>query len=335
MSRSARAGRGTHHCEGDYILINEGGCMSPTMRFGVLILPDRAWHEILERAERYEAAGLDTVWVADHFVHFVDPTGPWLEAWTLLAGLATRTSRIRLGPLVSHAIYRNPAVLARQAMTVDQLSGGRLELGLGTGASDYDWEIACGTEAWPFGERVDRFAETAEIVDRLLRGQTTTYAGRYYRVANATLQPGAQQRPRPPLTVAASGPRMVRLAGRFADTWITEGNYRELWGRDATAADVLRITRERSGLLDEAVVAAGRNPATVRRAFLAGFSPGLEDPWASVDAFSDFVGRYREIGCSDFVLPEPSPEMTTPFERIVRDVIPALRGAGHRPLHGA
>jgi alkanesulfonate monooxygenase SsuD/methylene tetrahydromethanopterin reductase-like flavin-dependent oxidoreductase (luciferase family) len=302
--------------------------MAQELRFGVLILQDSPWPEILERAGRYEAAGLDSVWVADHFVHYANPTGPWLECWTLLAALAARTSQIRLGPLVSHPIYRNPAVLARQAMTVDQLSGGRLELGLGSGASDYDWEIACGVQPWPFAERVERFGEALVIVDRLLRGETTTYEGRYYRVADATLQPGPLQRPRPPLTVAASGARMVRLAARYADVWITEGNYRELWDRDATSADVLRLTRERGELLDDEAAAWGRDPAAIERAFLAGFSPGLERPWASDAVFRDFVGRYREIGCRVFILPEPSDGASASFERIARDSIPAIRQAG-------
>lgn len=152
--------------------------MAQELRFGVLILQNSSWSEILDRTERYEAAGLDSAWIADHFVHYADPAGPWLEAWTVLAGLAARTSSIRLGPLISHTIYRNPAILARQAMTIDRLSSGRLELGLGAGASDYDWRMARGEEPWPFGERVDRFAESVEIIDRLLRGESTTYMGR-------------------------------------------------------------------------------------------------------------------------------------------------------------
>ena len=293
--------------------------------FGLLVLQDTAWPEILERVGRYEQAGFNSVWIADHFVHYANPTGPWLEAWTLLAGLATRTSRIRLGPLVSHPIYRNPAVLARQAMTVDRLSGGRLELGLGTGASDYDWRLTRGSEPWPFAERVERFHETIEIVDRLLRGETTTYQGSHYRVADASLQPGPLQRPRPPLTVAASGPRMVKLAARYADVWITEGNFRELWGKTATAVDVWRLTRERGQILDEEAATLGREPGGIRRAFLAGYSPGLETPWASVAAFEEFVGRYREIGCTVFILPEPAAESRTVFERVVEEVVPSLR----------
>lgn len=299
--------------------------MNPGLRFGILILQADPWPAIMERVRRYEATGLDGVWVADHFVHFANPSGPWLEGWTLLAGLAVRTSRIRLGPLVSHVIYRNPAILARQAMTVDHLSGGRLELGLGTGASDFDWAMACGTAPWPFSERVDRFREAIEIIDRLLREEVVSYDGRYYKTKDAMMRPGPVQRPRPRLTVGASGPRMIKLAARYADTWITEGNYRDLWNRPATAADVLRLTRERSELLSEEAAALGRDPQAIAHAFLAGFSPGLEKPWASVAVFEEFVGRYREIGHTEFILPEPAADDAAGFERIVQEVIPTLQ----------
>lgn len=301
--------------------------MNQGARFGILILQADPWPAIVERVRRYEAGGFDSVFVADHFVHFADPAGPWFEAWTILAGLATQTSRIRLGPLVSHVIYRNPAILARQATTVDHLSGGRLELGLGTGASDFDWTMACGTGPWPFLERVERFREAVEIIDRLLREEVVSYDGRYYKTNAAAIRPGPVQRPRPRLTIGASGPRMIKLAARYADTWITEGNYRDLWHRPATAADVLRLTRERSELLSEEATALGRDPRAIARAFLAGFSPGLEHPWTSVAAFEEFVARYGEIGCSEFILSEPRADDAAVFERIVQEVIPRLQRA--------
>jgi alkanesulfonate monooxygenase SsuD/methylene tetrahydromethanopterin reductase-like flavin-dependent oxidoreductase (luciferase family) len=299
--------------------------MSSGLRFGILVLQTDPWPNIVERVQSYEALGLDSVHLADHFVHYGDPAGPWFECWTLLAGLALQTSRIRLGPLVSHPIFRNPALLARQAMTLDHLSGGRLELGLGTGASDYDWTMTRGSDPWPFAERVERFHELVEIVDRLLRDGTASYQGRHYQVADATLHPRPVQQPRLPLTIAASGARMVKLAARYADIWITEGNYRELWQGPATAADVLRLTRERNQLLSQEAIALGRDPRAITRAFLAGYSPGLEAPWGSVEAFKDFVGRYGEMGCSQFVLPEPQAEEASTFERIVREIIPRLR----------
>lgn len=294
--------------------------MHQRRQFGILVLQNDSWPAIVERVQRYEALGFNTAWIADHFVYPWDPSEPWFDCWTLLAGLATQTSRIRLGPLVTHVIYRNPALLARQAMTVDHLTGGRLELGIGAGASGYDASMT-GAPWWPPAERVQRFGEAVEILDRMLRDEVTSYEGRYYRVANAAMNPGPVQRPRPRLTIAASGPAMVKLAARYADVWNTEGSYRELYRVDASPADVLRLTRERNDLLSEHAAALGRDPGTITRSFLAGFGAAPENLWASVDAFHDFVGRYGEIGFTEFVCPEPSAEETAVFERVVQDGI--------------
>ena len=159
-----------------------------------LRLQNYPWPAIVEHVQRYEALGLDSLWVADHFVNPWDPSEPWLEGWTLLAGLAAQTSRIRLGPLVAHVTYRNPALLARQALTVDHLSGGRLELGLGAGASGHD-AATTGVAWWPPAERVQRFREAVELVDRLLRDEVTSYEGRYYRVRDTWMRPGPLQPP--------------------------------------------------------------------------------------------------------------------------------------------
>ena len=118
-----------------------------TPRFGILVLQNTDWPATVERVQRYEALGFDTVWVADHYVDPWDPSGPWFECWTLLAALAAQTSRVHVGPLVSHVIYRNPAVLARQTLTTDHVSGGRMVLGLGAGASRYDHPMT-GSVCW-------------------------------------------------------------------------------------------------------------------------------------------------------------------------------------------
>jgi alkanesulfonate monooxygenase SsuD/methylene tetrahydromethanopterin reductase-like flavin-dependent oxidoreductase (luciferase family) len=298
--------------------------MERRLRFGILVLQNYPWPEIAEQVRRYEALGLDSLWVADHFVDPWEPAGSWFECWMLVAALATQTGQIRLGPLVSHVLYRNPALLARQAMTVDHLSGGRLELGLGAGASEYDRSMT-GVPSWPAAERVQRFKEAVEIVDQMLRSEVTTHHGRYYSVHDAAMGPGPLQRPRPPITIAASGPNMVKIAARYADTWNTEGNYRELWHGRATPADVLRMTRERGELLSEAAAALGRDPGDIARSFLAGFSPAPESAWASEDAFQDFVGRYREIGCTEFIFPEPAADEIAVFERVTESIIPALQ----------
>jgi alkanesulfonate monooxygenase SsuD/methylene tetrahydromethanopterin reductase-like flavin-dependent oxidoreductase (luciferase family) len=197
---------------------------------------------------------------------------------------------------------------------------------MGSGASHYDWSMT-GGEPWSQGERFERFREAVEIVDRLLREDVTTYNGLHYRVREAAIQPRPLQRPRPPLTIAARGPRMVKLAARYADTWNTEAYYEEVWRDGATAADAFRITHERGELLDETAVALGRDPGSIVRSLLAGYAPGLEAPWASADAVREIVGRYREVGFTEFIFPEPGADETAAFERAVREVIPELRGA--------
>jgi alkanesulfonate monooxygenase SsuD/methylene tetrahydromethanopterin reductase-like flavin-dependent oxidoreductase (luciferase family) len=301
---------------------------SHPLRFGITFLRQDNWDRVVEQVERYETMGLDSAWVADHFVFPWDPIGPWLEAWSLLGGLAARTRRIQLGTMVSHVIYRNPAVLERTAMTVDRMSNGRLQLGLGTGASEYDWRLTGSGEPWPFAERVDRFVEAIEIVDGLLRGTMTTYQGRYYQVQDAVLVPGPAQRPRPRLLVAAAGPRMIKLASRLADTWATEcAFFREMAGKEPTASDVLRLTRERVQVLDDQARRLGRDPATIGRVVVAGFSAATRSPWASVDAWNDLVGRFRELDFNEFVFRDPEPHEVAVVEHVVATEIPRLRSA--------
>src|SRR5215471_13672757 len=143
--------------------------MAHQLRFVASTLPNVAWPELLERYRHIEALGFDVAGVADHFVDWNSPRTPWFEAWTLLAAIARETAKIRLATLVTQIPFRNPALLARQALTVDHISNGRLELGLGIGLTiDPAYEMM-GLSNWSAGERVDRFKEYVEIVDRLLR----------------------------------------------------------------------------------------------------------------------------------------------------------------------
>jgi alkanesulfonate monooxygenase SsuD/methylene tetrahydromethanopterin reductase-like flavin-dependent oxidoreductase (luciferase family) len=151
-------------------------------------------------------------------------------------------------------------------MTVDRISNGRLQLGLGTGASEYDWRLTGIGEPWPFSERVHGFVEAIDIVDGLLRGMMATDQGRFYQVKDACLAPGPVQQPQLRLLVAAGGQRMVKLAARYADSWATECAYfREMAGKQPTASDVLRLTRERVKLLDDDARRLGRDPSTIGR----------------------------------------------------------------------
>jgi len=238
--------------------------MEQKIRFVVAAIQEAPWPEMITRWLRVESLGFDGVMLADHFVNFAQPQAHWFEAWTLLSALATHTKTIRIG-LLSALPWRNPAFMARQAMTVDHISNGRLELGLGAGAPgsvDISYAMT-GTPDWPPKERVDRFREAVEILDQLLRNPQTSYEGHYYQLKETIMNPQPVQKPRPPLMIGANGPRMLKIVAKYADTWNTFG------GVDIeTPAEMQACTRERNLLLDGYCAEIGRDPTTLRRSVL-------------------------------------------------------------------
>jgi alkanesulfonate monooxygenase SsuD/methylene tetrahydromethanopterin reductase-like flavin-dependent oxidoreductase (luciferase family) len=285
------------------------------MRFGLCTDQNLPWPTLLERWRLYERLGFDSVWDCDHFNQPSRPTGPFYEGWTLLAALAARTERIRIGVLVSCNSFRHPALLAHEAMTVDHVSNGRLELGLGAGWFVPEHE-QFGIDFPPPGELVGRFYEAVQIVDALLRHGSASFAGRYYRLKDAHLRPGPVQKPRPPLTLGAHRTRMLRICAEFADRWNSFGTVEEM--------------RERNQILDEHCAALGRDPRSISRSFYGWASKmaeqGLPDPWTSVAAFEDVVSRYAEVGIHEFIIDQPRPEQFAVLERVAADLIPKLHG---------
>jgi alkanesulfonate monooxygenase SsuD/methylene tetrahydromethanopterin reductase-like flavin-dependent oxidoreductase (luciferase family) len=263
------------------------------LRFGVLTPHTVPWPTLVATWRRIEALGFDSVWLGDHVGVPAVPTLPLLEAWTLLAGLAGQTTRIRLGTLVTNVALRHPALLAKQALTVDHLSHGRLELGLGTGyyAEEHHW---LGPDFPPPAARIARLGEVVEAVDLLLRQEVTSYHGQYVRLNAAPVAPRPVQHPRPPLTIAAHAPAALTVAARYAETWTSLGGF------GVSGKVAWEQTRRRSALVDDACLAQGRDPRTLRRSFLGGFAG--DAPFDSLDAFVDFVGRYRELGISEFIV---------------------------------
>ncbi len=162
----------------------------------------------------------DSAWNFDHFYPiFGDGTGPCLEGWTVLAAMAQATRRIRIGCQVTGMIYRHPAVLANMAATVDAISDGRLELGLGAGWNEQE-TAAYGLPLPPLKERFDRFDEGLDAIVGLLTQETTTYEGRYVRLTDARCDPKPVQRPHPPITIGGNGPtRTLRAVARHAQQW--------------------------------------------------------------------------------------------------------------------
>lgn len=304
---------------------------NPRLRFGIWFPPLSSWPALRERVSLVEELGYDSVWVVDHFVDPYASAHPWLEAWTLLSAIAACTKKVRIGTLVTNIIYRNPALLARQALAVDHISNGRLVLGIGAGSPRDLSHPMTGIDPWPNPERVSRLTEIIEIVDRLLRNQVTTYKGRYYSVTEAVMVPPPVQKPRPPLLIAAEGPRMLKLAASYADNWNAIGRL------DRSPEELLELTRQRNARVTEYALAIGRDPARISRSYCAGWT--TDNPFASVGAFQNFVGRYAEAGITEFMLGfwkeedlvEPHPIQHIPDEDalgwIAGKAIPGVRAA--------
>ena len=192
------------------------------MRFAFKTAPQNTtWEDMLavwragDEIELFESA-----WNFDHFYPiFSDSTGPCLEAWVTLTALAQATRRLRLGALVTGIHYRHPAVLANMAASLDIVSGGRLELGIGAGWNEEE-SGAYGIELGSPRERSDRFEEACEVLVGLLSQETTTFTGQYYRLTDAMCNPKPVQRPHPPICIGGSGERRtLRTAARFAQHW--------------------------------------------------------------------------------------------------------------------
>jgi alkanesulfonate monooxygenase SsuD/methylene tetrahydromethanopterin reductase-like flavin-dependent oxidoreductase (luciferase family) len=243
---------------------------------------------------------VDNLWLADHYVPPFKLDGPIFEAWTALAGLAMATTRVRLGILVSCNTFRHPPLLAKEAVTVDHISNGRLEFGLGAG-----WFVP---EHRMFGipfpepkELVERFKEAVEICDALFTQEVVTYDGHYYQLREAYSRPAPMQA-KVPFTLGAHGPRMMRIVARHAARWNSNGTLAEM--------------RDRLALLDEACEKEGRDPASIIRSHL--YVPAIlpdERPWDSAEAFRDFAGRFREAGLQELIVQLP---VTLPRDHVER-----------------
>ncbi len=195
-----------------------------TLRFGLFLSQARMdWNRVLDEFLEAEELGFDHAWLVDHLVDTDGaPEDGCLEAWTLLAAIAAKTTRIRLGVLVSSNTFRHPAILLKEAVTVDHISGGRLVLGIGTGWHE-DEHRRYGIDLPPAPERVDRFEEAVEVISLLMQQERTTFDGRFYQLDDARLVPPPVQQPRIPILIAAHRPRMLRIAARYADQWDTFG----------------------------------------------------------------------------------------------------------------
>ncbi|HJW21270.1 MAG TPA: LLM class flavin-dependent oxidoreductase [Candidatus Limnocylindrales bacterium] len=223
------------------------------------------WPEYIAMAKAAEDVGFDTIWLGDHLLYrYADGTsrGPW-EVWTSLAAIAQATSRIRLGPLVAATAFHAPAMLAKMAATVDEISGGRLILGLGAGWNDVEFRAF----GFPFDHRVSRFEEAFTIIRTLLAEGRIDFDGRFFQARDCELLPPPARPGGPPLMVGSIGPRMLEITLPFVEQW-------NVWYRQSenSPAGLVPILKD----VDDACRAVGRDPATLEKtsAVLVGLAGG-------------------------------------------------------------
>jgi F420-dependent oxidoreductase-like protein len=259
-----------------------------------------------------DEAGFDQIWNSDHLSKTQssgDPTGPILDAWTALGALAADTKRVRVGVLVSGNIHRHPALLAKMATTVDHISNGRLEMGLGTGWNA-DALGRLGMPAYDVPERVRRLAEACRVLKALWTQERASYNGRYYQLQDAIHEPKPLQKPHPPIVIGGRGPKVTtRIAARHAQGWNTSGSKGFDADRDAMKA------------LDEHCASIGRDPKTLRRSVNVGWNDGKG---------LELADRYREIGFTEFVIAigNDGADALRDVELLEREMLPKLRALG-------
>jgi F420-dependent oxidoreductase-like protein len=224
------------------------------MRFGFWVGNGHSWAEILRSSRRAEEAGWDGVWFADHFMPFSsDVSGPMHEVWSVLAALGAATERVRLGPLVCGNTYRHPAVLAKQAVTADHISNGRIVLGIGSGWQENEHQ-AYGLEYGTFTDRFERLEEALQILIGLRDDERTTFKGARYQVSDAPLEPKPVGRL--PIMIGGGGERKtLRMVARYADEW-------NVWATP-------EIMAAKAKMLDEHCEREGRDPGAVQRSAVA------------------------------------------------------------------
>jgi alkanesulfonate monooxygenase SsuD/methylene tetrahydromethanopterin reductase-like flavin-dependent oxidoreductase (luciferase family) len=212
------------------------------------------WTELLDMTRAIEDEGFDSIWVGEHLLYrWPDrpARGPW-EAWTLMAAIAAATSRVELGPLVACAGFHNPALLAKQAATIDEISAGRFVLGLGAGWNQVEFDAF----GFPFDHRIDRFEEAFTIIATLLREGAIDFDGRYFQARDCELLPRGPRPTGPPLLIGSKGPRMLRIALPQADAW-------NVWWAD-TGNSPAGVPPLRD-IVDDAARDVGRDPASIER----------------------------------------------------------------------
>ncbi|MET7676713.1 LLM class flavin-dependent oxidoreductase [Streptomyces seoulensis] len=298
-----------------------------SLRLSTVILPVDRWHEGgRAKWQLAEELGFHAAYTYDHLSWRTFRDGPWFGALPTLTAAATATDRLRLGTLVTSPNFRHPVTLAKELISLDDISGGRITLGIGAGGNGFD-ATALGQEPWTPKERADRFAEFVPLLDQLLSEDAVSHRGTYYSADEARNIPGCVQRPRLPFAVAATGPRGLKLAARYGQAWVTTGDPKLY--ESGTPAQSLEALRGQIGKLGNACAELGRDVAELDKILLTGFTPERNAILGSLDAFVDFAGRHRELGFTEIVVHWPIPDSDfaadqAVFEKIATEAVAQL-----------
>ncbi|MER5184428.1 LLM class flavin-dependent oxidoreductase [Streptomyces sp. NPDC002896] len=299
-----------------------------SLRLSTVILPYRRWHDGARATwQQAEELGFHAAYTYDHLSWRTFRDGPWFGAVPTLTAAAAVTEQLRLGTLVTSPNFRHPVTLAKDLISLDDVSNGRITLGIGAGGTGFD-ATALGQDPWSPRERADRFAEFVQLLDTLLTedgADSVSYEGAFYSASEARNIPGCVQRPRLPFAVAATGPRGLKLAARHGQAWVTTGDPKLF--ETGTPEQSLQAIRGQVEKLSTACEAQGRDVAELDRILLTGFTP--DRPLDSFDAFVDFAGNHAALGFTEIVIHWPIPESDFAadqkiFERIATEAVQQL-----------
>jgi len=308
------------------------------MRFGIQTGPQNTtWPDVLNIWQVADGLRFDTAWTFDHFFPiFTDPKGPQLEGWTTLTALAMKTQHVRVGTLVTGVTYREPAVLAKIGATLDVITGGRLEMGIGAGWFQLEHE-SLGIPFYTTAERIKRLGEACEVILRMWTEDAATYDGTYYHLKDAYCNPKPVQKPHPPILIGGSGEQLtLKMVARYADEWnafgtpdiirhkieVLEGHCRAI-GRDVNTIEKsvgipLVMSKDSSkldGMLADMASRRGMSMEDARSSML----------WGSPDQVSKKIEAYREVGVTHIILSQRAPYDPAMLELFAQEVIPAVR----------
>jgi F420-dependent oxidoreductase-like protein len=284
-----------------------------SLSFGIKTAPQHTTYEDMRRIwlEADAEPLIDHAWLFDHFMPIVgDYTGPCLEGWSVLAAFAEMTKRLRLGLMVTGNTYRHPAVLAKIAATVDVISEGRLDFGIGAGWNERE-HAAYGIPLYKPGERIRRLGEACEVIRLMWTEKAPDFNGRYYQIKEAYCEPKPVQKPYPPFVIGGSGEQLtLRIVAQYADIW------------NFTGGPSIEDFQHKSNVLDDHCAAIGRDPSTIVRSVQLALNPNDD-----LGAIRETLQKFISAGATHFILTMRTPYQENIVRRAAKEIIEPLKSA--------